>query len=136
VEQALREHDRSCEINILEHATWGNLTEIYGKTALVSCTYLICSVGEETTNIWQDAFELASKLLMPGGYLVQYDTVKYGGYGDESVMKKYIANNQLGFEMEIRSDPVEDGANHGTIFMILWRKVVTVKVDGFTMKRD
>jgi hypothetical protein len=128
--------DRSCEINMLEHDTWDNLNEIYGKTALVSCTYLICSVGEETPNIWQDTLELASKLLLPGGYLIQYDTVKYGGYGDENVMQKYIAKNQLGLEMEIRSEPVEDGANHGTIFMILWRKVTTGKVAGFTMKRD
>jgi hypothetical protein len=128
--------DRSCEINMLEHDTWDNLNEIYGKTALVSCTYLICSVGDETPNIWQDTLELASKLLMPGGYLIQYDTVKYGGYGDENVMQKYIAKNQLGLEMEIRSEPVEDGANHGTIFMILWRKVGTGKVDGFTMRRD
>jgi hypothetical protein len=128
--------DRSCEINMLEHDTWDNLNEIYGKTALVSCTYLVCSVGEDTPNIWQDSLELASKLLMPGGYLIQYDTVKYGGYGDASIMQKYIAKNQLGLEMEIRSEPVEDGTNHGTIFMILWRKVATGKVDGFTMKRD
>jgi hypothetical protein len=78
--------ERSCEINLVHPDTWTNLTEnpnIRGRCALVTCTYLLTSIGAHHPTVWQETLQLASQLLRPGGYLLQYDTTRYTHTDDD-----------------------------------------------------
>jgi len=114
---------RTRDVDILLPGTWSSVAELYGKCALVTCTKFLVCMGYRDPSAWQDTLELASKLLAPGGYLLTYDSIKYGGYADVACMEKYISDNSLGMELEERDEPIVYNDNYGSMFLLVWRRL-------------
>jgi len=76
--------------------------------------------------MWKECLELASKLLAPGGYFLQYDTDKYGGFGETEMMQSFIEANSLNLDLDHCSEPIDYGDERrqqwGRLVLILWRK--------------
>lgn len=113
--------DRPRLADLLDRRTWPDLlAELGGRCVVVTCSSLLTCLGYLEPNIWQDALVLASRLLAPGGYFLQYDTAAWGRFGHARTMKAYVEYNELGLILEGRKDEQECG--HGKMYILLWRK--------------
>jgi len=66
--EGLRE--RSCNVDVLKRETWSDVLEkLAGQCALVTCTNLLTEIGHREPTAWKTVMELASELLVSGGYL-------------------------------------------------------------------
>lgn len=117
--------ERSCRVDILNHKTWQNLAAVYGKCALTICTSFLSCMGYRDPDAWQGVLELASKLLITGGYLLTYDTDKWGGYSNVPVMEEYVSSKNLGLILDERSEPIAYDDSEGRMFLLVWKKVDT-----------
>lgn len=75
--------DRTTEIDILKHKTWSNLQEVEGKCALITCSNLLTQIGYRDPTAFRDTMEFASRFLCQDGYLLQYDAINFGGFGED-----------------------------------------------------
>lgn len=121
--------NRSCEINLWDHETWSNVTELDGQCALVTCTSVLSSVGYRLPKLWQDTMQLASKLLRKDGYLAQWDTYRFGSivvgkddddfqFGDIQAMQAYVEEMSLGLTLVESNIPPEGRINK----LFIWQK--------------
>jgi hypothetical protein len=112
--------DRARLVDLLEPSTWSNVSSLYGRCAVVTCTSLLTCLGYREPNIWRDCLRLASRLLAPGACFLQYDTAKYGRFGHGRTMKRFVEDNDLGLVLEGRKE--EASTSHGTMYILIWRK--------------
>jgi hypothetical protein len=120
--------ERACELDLQQHDTWSNVQEIYGRCALVTATSILTCMGHRAPLVWQDSLEIASRLLMPGGILMQYDTVNWGDYGDVRTMLNYSVTKSLGLILEERSEPIHFDDDDGSMILLVWIKVDVTSV--------
>ena len=64
--------------------------------------------------------ELASRLLAPGGYFLQYDTATFGRFGHGRTMKAFVEEKALG--LQLAGGKEEQPCGHGKMFIMLWKK--------------
>jgi len=115
--------ERTREINVLKHESWSNVEELYGKCALVTCTSLLTCLGYRDPTAWKDTMQLASKLLVVDGYLLQYDAIGYANFGDTSVMQAFVRDESLGLKLEASIIPPLSWHNGRERKLLLWQKV-------------
>lgn len=130
--------ERCCNVDVLKPTTWSNVKSIEGTCALVTCTNLSLTAtatkilqqqknqkGDEPPS-WLDCLlELASKLLMPGGYLVVWDVYEKkdgGGYGDIEAMMKTIKTKNLPLALATYSYPTVPSGKTEPMVMMAWKK--------------
>ena len=124
---------RSFELDILDRATWGNFDASYhadgvrtlkGQCAVVTCTSLLTKVGKYFPLIWQQAMEVASMMLAPGGIFLQHDTIEFSDFGRKETMREYAQKRHLHLELVECSEPIKnpDGATWGKMLLIVWKK--------------
>jgi hypothetical protein len=82
--------ERSCELDVLQRETWSTLVEkLRGTCALVTCTSLLSAIGYREPDAWKNVMDIATSLLISGGFLMQYDRTNEGHFGHVSVMERY-----------------------------------------------
>lgn len=116
-------------IDLRNHSTWKNLAAVTGACALVTCTSLLTQVGPSRADLWKDSMKLASQLLTHGGYFLQYDTDKYGDFGDTEVMSRFAQSESLDLVLDHCSEPIEYSGHGcreqwGRLLLLVWQKVV------------
>ena len=108
--------DRSCELDILKESTWSNVTPIYGKCALVTCTNLLSCLGYRNPEAWKDCLMIAARLLRPGGiFMAEDDTVD--DFGNYEAMQEFIHRNQLDLDLTLAT-VTDDGSSA----KLVWKK--------------
>ncbi|KAL7571495.1 hypothetical protein ACA910_020915 [Epithemia clementina (nom. ined.)] len=118
--------DRTREIDVLKHETWSNdtlITDLYGRCALVTCINLLTCLGYRDPTAWKDTLELASRLLVGGGYLVQYDAGGYADFGVADVMQAFSNKNSLGLQLEVSMIPPNSHHGDKKRMIVVWQKV-------------
>eukprot|EP00545_Synedropsis_sp_CCMP1620_P012216 CAMPEP_0119015470 /NCGR_PEP_ID=MMETSP1176-20130426/11080_1 /TAXON_ID=265551 /ORGANISM="Synedropsis recta cf, Strain CCMP1620" /LENGTH=362 /DNA_ID=CAMNT_0006968765 /DNA_START=209 /DNA_END=1294 /DNA_ORIENTATION=+ len=91
---------RTTTLDLLKTETWSNVSELKDKCALVTCINLLRAIGKDEPEAWKNVLDLASRLLLPGGHLLQYDETAtddtiWGKYGNVKAMKEYVSANSL-----------------------------------------
>lgn len=105
--------DRCTKVDVLNKETWNKIECINAKCALVTCMHLLCDLVESSPG-WQNVLEIASRLLVRGGYLLQYDEC-LDEYGNIPVMQDYIASKSLRLQL------CNQAVGTQTV-LLLWRK--------------
>jgi hypothetical protein len=85
--------ERCTKVDILNRETWNRIEYVNSKCALVTCMHLLSDLVESSHG-WKNVLEIASRLLVRGGYLLQYDEC-LDEYGNVLVMQEYIASKSL-----------------------------------------
>ena len=52
---------------------------------------------------WHEILEIGERLLAPGGFLMQYDSVREGvasDYGNVLIMQRYVVSKSLGLQLD------------------------------------
>ena len=114
--------ERTREIDVLEPTTWSSVEELRGQCALVTCTSLLTCLGYRDPTAWKDTMRLASRLLRPDGYLLQYDAIGYADYGDTAVMQAYADGEGLGLQLEASTIPPDSWHGDRERKLVLWRR--------------
>jgi hypothetical protein len=89
--------ERCTKVDVLNKETWNRIEYINAKCALVTCMHLLNDL-EESSHGWKNVLEIASRLLVRGGYLLQYDEC-LDEYGNIPVMQDYIASKSLWLQL-------------------------------------
>lgn len=109
--------DRSCELDMLDKQSWGNLKHIQGKCALITCANFITCVGYRNPDAWKDCLVLAELFLRPGGVFMAYDA-KTGGFGNLEEMHAFTKSIALHLEPAMAFE-----SSCGKMARIFWLKV-------------
>jgi len=96
---------------------------IAGQCCLVTCICLLIQKGYAVPLMWQDVMQLASQLLAPGGFLLMYDTEKWGQFAKISAMEAFVSSKSLALEFVEKSEPIDyvDDPD-GRMFTVVFRK--------------
>eukprot|EP00392_Amoebophrya_sp_AT5.2_P003070 g3075.t1 len=95
-----------------------------GSCMLVTAICLLMQVGCMDPFLWEDVLQIADKVLLPGGVLLQYDTEKWGGFADRTRMEGYVKKKGLALEFVERSEPVDYRDDpDGRMFTLVWKKL-------------
>jgi hypothetical protein len=71
---------------------------------------LLRAIGQDEPEVWKSVLDLASRLLMRGGILLQFDEITtddttWGKYGNAKAMREYVSTNSL--HLRLRSKAID-----------------------------
>lgn len=112
--------ERTTKVDLIETETWSNVSELKDRCAVVTCINLLRAIGEKEPEAWKNVLDLASRLLIRGGFLLQFDNttknnIKWGKYGNVKAMEDYVGVNSLRLKVQKSSIGAQQ-------ILIVWRK--------------
>ena len=105
--------ERLTKVDVINKETWNRIEYLNSKCALVTCMNLLSDL-REISHAWKNVLELASRLLIRGGYLLQYDECLHK-YGNVRAMEEYVASKSLRLQL------CNQAVGSETI-LLLWRR--------------
>lgn len=112
---------RTMVVDVLKTSTWSTVGLLKDKCAIVTCINLLRAIGQDEPEAWKSVLDLGSRLLIQGGYLLQFDETPipddtaWGKYGNVKAMKAYVCTNAL--HLQLYSQTIDSQR-----IVLAWRK--------------